>query len=150
MTPILRICIARLSPAVMDSSSPWAFLHAKVWSPLSFLSRPHSHIRHSSVQSRSLLTAAVLHIVWHPLYGRCSAEVVPTPCPQFARNAAFSVVHSLDQSFCAGMISCVFRVRVMEIAKVSLQRIHTSFSSCSFPSLAYSRFSVKCLSILSA
>ena len=81
------------------------------------LGRPISYIRCSSTQRHSLRLTAVFHSPSGiPCSGAVSARVAPTPCPQFDKK---SVVFSLDQSFCAVMISKVFKVRLMEMEKSS-------------------------------
>ena len=72
---------------------------------------------HCSPETHNLLAAVFHSSSGIPCSRAVSAQVAPTPCPQFACEEDFPVVHSLDQSLCPVMISCVPRVRLMEIEK---------------------------------
>ena len=90
-----------------------------------FLSKPHSHIRLSSAQRRSLHLTGV----FHSPSSTCavSAQMAPTHWPQSAKKAASSFVFSLDQSRADGHRK---NVPLRGIHKAPLERSSPPLSSC--------------------
>ena len=128
MAPILRSCLAKLPRTLSWIRVLHGLLwHASVWSP--FLVFEHATLAHLGLFSlepqppsgrRSPLL--VQHLPARVQFPSMSHQHLDH---NWLGKQHFSGTSSLDQILCAVMISCVFRVRLMEDEKtVSLRRTH--------------------------